>query len=272
MSLSPKRRLRVLVATAAAFIAGAAGAVALPVLDPGAAVAQTACGANSPQATVTGSSGAYVTKEGPTSLLRPATTAAPSRPGLTHLQRTARRRHGLGLHRREHHHVQSGKIFQAAGRSPRQPRRGRGAIEATDTTDATSPSFSLSATRTSASCSPAPRPVARRDRPHPQRRPGHPLRPRRAGNYNVMMDAIYVSGAGSHAVETWNIDGLKINKVIARNVGESGLLIQNSGMPESAWSTATTSPPAPAMRPSAWRTTTAGSRAAATRPTSGSTK
>src|SRR5687767_1809732 len=60
MSLTPRRRLRVLLATATAFIAGAVGAVALPLAEH-AAVAQTACGANSPHATVTGSSGSYVT-------------------------------------------------------------------------------------------------------------------------------------------------------------------------------------------------------------------
>lgn len=43
---------------------------------------------------------------------------------------------------------------------------------------------------------------------------------------NVKMDVISVTGAGSHAVETWNIDGLAINQVIARNVGECGLLLQ----------------------------------------------
>ncbi len=42
------------------------------------------------------------------------------------------------------------------------------------------------------------------------------------------MDVIRVTGAGSHAVETWNIDGLTINQVIARNVGESGLLLQKT--------------------------------------------
>ncbi|CAI4216066.1 unnamed protein product [Parascedosporium putredinis] len=47
-----------------------------------------------------------------------------------------------------------------------------------------------------------------------------------AANYNVAMDTITVTGAGSHAVETWNIDGLTINKVIARDVGECGLLLQ----------------------------------------------
>ncbi|KAF2835337.1 hypothetical protein M501DRAFT_962260 [Patellaria atrata CBS 101060] len=49
-----------------------------------------------------------------------------------------------------------------------------------------------------------------------------------AANSNVKMDVINVTGAGSHAVETWNIDGLTINQVIARNVGESGLLLQKT--------------------------------------------
>ncbi|CAI6096086.1 unnamed protein product [Clonostachys chloroleuca] len=49
-----------------------------------------------------------------------------------------------------------------------------------------------------------------------------------AQNYNVRMDVITVTGAGSHAVETWNIDGLTINSVIARNVGECGLLLQKT--------------------------------------------
>ncbi|KAH7354530.1 parallel beta-helix repeat protein [Plectosphaerella cucumerina] len=47
-------------------------------------------------------------------------------------------------------------------------------------------------------------------------------------NTNVRMDTISVRGATSHAVETWNINGLNINQVIARNVGESGLLLQNT--------------------------------------------
>ncbi|KAL4913023.1 hypothetical protein BDW62DRAFT_220915 [Aspergillus aurantiobrunneus] len=47
-----------------------------------------------------------------------------------------------------------------------------------------------------------------------------------APNTDVSMDVINISGAGSHAVETWNIDGLTINQVIARDVGECGLLLQ----------------------------------------------
>ena len=42
------------------------------------------------------------------------------------------------------------------------------------------------------------------------------------------MESIQVTGAGSHAVETWNIDGLTIGEVIARDVGECGLLLQTT--------------------------------------------
>jgi hypothetical protein len=49
-----------------------------------------------------------------------------------------------------------------------------------------------------------------------------------APNSNVVMGSITVTGAGSHAVETWNIDGLTIDEVIAKDVGECGLLIQNT--------------------------------------------
>uniref|UniRef100_L2G235 Ricin b lectin n=1 Tax=Colletotrichum fructicola (strain Nara gc5) TaxID=1213859 RepID=L2G235_COLFN len=39
----------------------------------------------------------------------------------------------------------------------------------------------------------------------------------------------YLTMTGNpHAVETWNIDGLNIDQVIARNVGESGLLLQKT--------------------------------------------
>ncbi|EXF82424.1 parallel beta-helix repeat protein [Colletotrichum fioriniae PJ7] len=49
-----------------------------------------------------------------------------------------------------------------------------------------------------------------------------------AANTNVKMGVITVNGAGSHAVETWNIDGLTIDQVIAKNCGESGLLLQKT--------------------------------------------
>lgn len=49
-----------------------------------------------------------------------------------------------------------------------------------------------------------------------------------AANTDVTMGTITVTGAGSHAVETWNIDGLTIDAVIARDVGECGLLLQET--------------------------------------------
>jgi hypothetical protein len=48
------------------------------------------------------------------------------------------------------------------------------------------------------------------------------------GSSNVRMDSVYASGMPGHAIETWHINGLTIGTVTARNVGESGLLIQGT--------------------------------------------
>ncbi|PZG02986.1 hypothetical protein C1I99_00480 [Micromonospora deserti] len=45
---------------------------------------------------------------------------------------------------------------------------------------------------------------------------------------NVRIDNVYVSGASSHAVETYGVDGLTIGTVTARNVGHSGLLLNQT--------------------------------------------
>lgn len=45
---------------------------------------------------------------------------------------------------------------------------------------------------------------------------------------NVNIDSATISGAGSHAVETYGVDGLTIGTVTATDVGESGLLIQDT--------------------------------------------
>ncbi|MFI6035139.1 hypothetical protein ACIBBD_13425 [Streptomyces sp. NPDC051315] len=45
---------------------------------------------------------------------------------------------------------------------------------------------------------------------------------------NVRIDNVYVSGATSHAVETYGVDGITIGTVTARNVGESGLLLNQT--------------------------------------------
>ena len=45
---------------------------------------------------------------------------------------------------------------------------------------------------------------------------------------NIRLDNAYVSGASSHAVETYGVDGITIGTVTARNVGESGLLLNQT--------------------------------------------
>jgi hypothetical protein len=45
---------------------------------------------------------------------------------------------------------------------------------------------------------------------------------------NVRVDNVYVSGASSHAMETYGVDGLTVGTVTARNVGESGLLLNQT--------------------------------------------
>ncbi|MFS8097609.1 hypothetical protein LFM09_10770 [Lentzea alba] len=45
---------------------------------------------------------------------------------------------------------------------------------------------------------------------------------------NIRMDNVFVSGASSHAVETYGVDGITIGTVTARNVGESGLLLNDT--------------------------------------------
>lgn len=45
---------------------------------------------------------------------------------------------------------------------------------------------------------------------------------------NIRIDKVFVSGAGSHAVETYGLDGITIGTVTARNVGHSGLLLNDT--------------------------------------------
>jgi hypothetical protein len=45
---------------------------------------------------------------------------------------------------------------------------------------------------------------------------------------NIKIGTVYVSGASSHAVETYGVDGISIGTVTARSVGESGLLLNQT--------------------------------------------
>jgi hypothetical protein len=41
---------------------------------------------------------------------------------------------------------------------------------------------------------------------------------------NIRIDNVYVSGTGTHGVETYGVDGITVGTVTARNVHDSGLL------------------------------------------------
>jgi hypothetical protein len=220
---NPKRRLRLVLAAAAVALAGALGAVAVPE----AALAQ-GCGAGTPHATVTGSSGAYVAREGSTTVYSGSDYRAAVQAGVDTIssgQRVAVMASGnIGASTIT---IQSGKTFEGCGMITVGNRSGRGAIEAINTTNVNiaylkmsgNPYFGLRFSGTNGlklgdiDLTLSGGLGIRFDRDA-------------AWNYNVTMNDVYVSGAGSHAVETWNIDGLNITKVTARNVGESGLLLQ----------------------------------------------
>lgn len=125
--------------------------------------------------------------------------------------------------------IDSGKIFEGCGTIDVANRAGHGAIESLDTTDVQipylkmtgDPYFGLRFYGTSGltlgeiEMNLSGGLGIRFDRDE-------------AANSNVKMGTITVTGAGSHAVETWNINGLEIGSVIAKDVGEAGLLIQNT--------------------------------------------
>ena len=125
--------------------------------------------------------------------------------------------------------IDSGKIFEGCGSIDVGFRSGRGAIESLDTVGASIPYLTLTGNPYFGM-----RFYGTRDLTLGQitmnLSGGLGIRFERdeAANSNVKMDVIDVTGAGSHAVETWNIDGLEINQVIARDVGECGLLLQET--------------------------------------------
>jgi len=194
-----------------------------------AAVANAQCGAGTPDATVTGS-GTFVARRGNNQVYsgsdyRAAIQAAVDSIGAG--QRVSVMASGsIGANTIV---IGSGKTFEGCGTINVGNRSGRGAIEVTNSNDVTipfltmtgSPYFGLrfygtrNLTLGKITLNLSGGLGIRFDRDN-------------AANYNVKMDEINVTGAGSHAVETWNIDGLNINRVIARNVGESGLLLQKT--------------------------------------------
>ncbi|PPJ53428.1 hypothetical protein CBER1_00307 [Cercospora berteroae] len=193
-------------------------------------IVRAQCGSGTPNARVTGSSGAYVAARGSTTVYSGADYRAAVQAAVDAIssgQRVSVIASGsIGANTIT---ITSGKTFEVCGTMNVANRSGRGAIEVTDAsgvqipylTMTGSPYFGLRFSGTSGL-------VLGKITLNLSGGLGIRFDRDRAANTNVKMDTISVTGAGSHAVETWNIDGLTINSVIAKNVGECGLLLQNT--------------------------------------------
>ncbi|KAK4232702.1 hypothetical protein C8A03DRAFT_20058, partial [Achaetomium macrosporum] len=188
------------------------------------------CGSGSPDATVTGSGSAFKATRGSSTVYSGSDYRAAIQAALDSIgsgQRVAVMASGsIGANTIT---ISSGKIFEGCGTINVGNRSGRGAIESINTNDVQIPYLTMTGNpyfglRFSGTKNLSLGKITM------NLSGGLGIRFDRdaAANSNVKMDVISVTGAGSHAVETWNIDGLNINQVIARNVGESGLLLQKT--------------------------------------------
>ncbi|OJD30145.1 parallel beta-helix repeat protein [Diplodia corticola] len=189
---------------------------------------QGQCGSGTPDASVTGEGSSFTATSGSTEVYSGSDYAAAIQAAIDSVgsgQRVAVIASGsIGTSTIT---LNSGVIFEGCGTIDVGTAAGRGSIESTDTTDVQIPYLTMTGNpyfglRFSGTTGLVLGEITmnlsgglgiRFDRDE-------------AANSNVKMDTIRVTGAGSHAVETWNIDGLEINQVIARNCGESGLLLQ----------------------------------------------
>ncbi|KAH7361663.1 hypothetical protein B0T11DRAFT_338654 [Plectosphaerella cucumerina] len=188
------------------------------------------CGSGTPHARVTGSGSSFTATRGSTNVYTGSDYRAAIQAAIDSIssgQRVAVIASGsIGANTLT---IQSGKIFEGCGTINVANRSGRGAIESTGTTGVQIPYLTMTGNPYFGLRFSGTRDLVlgqitmnlsgglgiRFDRDA-------------ARNSNTRMGTITVSGASSHAVEVWNIDGLNINQVIARNVGESGLLVQAS--------------------------------------------
>lgn len=189
-----------------------------------------ACGSGTPDATVTGSGSSFKATKGSSQVYSGSDYRAAIQAALDSIssgQRVAVMASGsIGANTIT---ISSGKIFEGCGTIDTGNRAGHGAIESLGTTDVQIPYLSMTGnpyfglrfygTKNL---------VLGQITMNLSGGLGIRFERDNAANSNVKMDTIRVTGAGSHAVETWNIDGLEINQVIARNVGECGLLLQKT--------------------------------------------
>ncbi|KAF2204222.1 hypothetical protein GQ43DRAFT_192097 [Delitschia confertaspora ATCC 74209] len=195
-----------------------------------ASIATAQCGSGTPDATVTGSGNSFTAKKGSSNVYSGSDYHAAIQAALDSIssgQRVAVIASGsIGTNTIS---IGSGKVFEGCGTINVGNKAGRGAIESLNTVGAQIPYLTMTGnpyfglrfygTRNlvlgKITFNLSGGLAIRFDRDQ-------------AANSDVKMDVISCTGASSHCVETWNISGLKINQVIAKNVGESGLLLQKT--------------------------------------------
>ena len=193
-------------------------------------LAHAQCGAGTPDAAVTGTSNSYTAVRGPTIIYtggdyRRAIQSALD--AITSGQRVAVMASGsIGASTIS---IGSGKTFEGCGTINVANRKGYGAIESVNTVGARIPYLTMTGDPYFGLRFYGTRDLFLGDITM-RLSNGLGIRFDRdaAANSNVTMGTINITGAGSHAVETWNIDGLVIKEVIARDVGECGLLLQKT--------------------------------------------
>lgn len=191
---------------------------------------QGQCGSGTPHAKVTASGSSFTATKGSTSVYSGSDYRAAIQAALDSIssgQRVAVMASGsIGANTIT---IASGKIFEGCGTINAVLKSGRGAIESTDTTGVQIPYLTMTGNPYfGLRFSGTKNLVLGQITMNLSGGLGIRFDRDKAANTNVKMDVITVTGAGSHAVETWNIDGLQINQVIARNVGEAGLLLQTT--------------------------------------------
>lgn len=191
---------------------------------------QAQCGSGTPHARITGSGSSFIATKGSSTIYTGSDYRQAIQSALDSIssgQRVSVMASGsIGANTIT---LTSGKIFEGCGTINVGTRSGRGAIESTNTNDVQIPYLTMTGNPYFGLRFSGTRNLSL-GKINMNLSGGLGIRFDRdkAANYNVKMDVITVTGAGSHAVETWNIDGLTVNQVIARNVGESGLLLQKT--------------------------------------------
>jgi hypothetical protein len=188
------------------------------------------CGAGSPDATVTGASGNYTARNGGSTLYQGGDYRSAIQSAVDSIsagERVAVMADGaIGSSTIS---IPSGRIFEGCGTIDADNRRGRGAIESLNTSNVSIPYLNITgdpyfATRFYGNSN------LHLGEINLNQSGGAGIRFERdyAGSSDVTIDYVYVSGTSGHGVETWNIDGLEVGTVMARNTGYAGILLNNT--------------------------------------------